>query len=210
MHVPKDHQHRFATAPQILRGIMNPEFWFIATQRFDPTRGDAWKSYLQFSGLTQLEAVVSLDGLLNPKVILDRIDEDGEHSVQQENWTDFFLDLKYLLQRLGPRVATSNVLAVVVDPWQDFAEVSPVPQTPAAFDFVGYDLVDGAGGISALTNCGGFDDVFKPEELTEHGLIVKLARAQEIQTLLRQNYPGEPQAKCLIVAIWRLNQALAN
>ena len=189
---------------------MKPEFWFIATQRFDRSLGDAWKTYLQFSGITRLESVISLDGLLNPKVILETIDEDWEHAVQSGDWAGFFRDLKYLLLRLGPRVAKSNVLGVILAPAEDVAHLHPVPQNPAAFEFIGYDLIDGPSRISALMNCGDFEDVFTPDEQNEHGLITSFIRAREIQRLLRQTYPGESHAQCSLVAIWLLSQTHLN
>ena len=187
---------------------LNREFWFIATHRFDRSTGDAWKSYVKFSGLSQLEAVVSLDSLLNPKVILETIDDDWEYKVHKGPWTCFFRDLKYLLQRLGPRVTKSNVLGVILEPAADCAHLHPVPENTSAFDFAGYDLVDGPGGMSALANCSGFDEVLRPEEQNELGLILSFARAKELQGLLRKTYPEHPHAHCSLVAIWLLRQNL--
>ena len=39
------------------------------------------------------------------------------------------------------------------------------------FEFVGYDLVDIQSTASALTNCGGFQEVFSNNELSEKGLL---------------------------------------
>jgi hypothetical protein len=38
--------------------------WFIATEQFGPWTGASWTSYLSWSGLNQLEKVVSLDPML--------------------------------------------------------------------------------------------------------------------------------------------------
>jgi hypothetical protein len=49
----------------------------------------------------------------------------------------------------------------------------PAPPAPLAgpvtFEFLGYDLVDVEGTASALTNCGGFPDVFENRELSSKG-----------------------------------------
>ncbi len=37
--------------------------WFIATEQFTPECGKRWDDYIRWSGLTQLEEVVSLDGI---------------------------------------------------------------------------------------------------------------------------------------------------
>jgi hypothetical protein len=39
------------------------------------------------------------------------------------------------------------------------------------FTFIGYDLLDKDNTISALSNCGGFDETFSPLDLNEFGLL---------------------------------------
>jgi hypothetical protein len=60
------------------------------------------------------------------------------------------------------------------------------------------------GDVSALTNCGGFDDVFAKTELSHLGLLPELARAQEVRRDLPTAYPHEPHAECHVWAVWRL------
>ena len=69
--------------------------------------------------------------------------------------------------------------------------------------FLGFDVLDVQGDVSALTNCGGFDDVFAREELSPLGLLTDLTRANEIRHGLRAAYPNEPHAECHVWAIWR-------
>ena len=57
--------------------------------------------------------------------------------------------------------------------------------------------------VSALTNCGGFDDVFAKAELSPLGLLTDLGRAYEIQRGLPTAYPYEAHAECHVWAIWR-------
>jgi len=49
---------------------------YSAVKRFDPACGERWREYIDWSGLTQLREVVSLDGLLCPTVIEELTDED--------------------------------------------------------------------------------------------------------------------------------------
>lgn len=97
-------------------------------------------------------------------------------------------------------IPEKNLLCVFLNP----------PQHPAApvrdggeFEFVGYDLVERATGISALTNCGGFRDVFDNAELTSKGLLANHARAAEVQKGLGANHPQEPHANCDLWAVFR-------
>jgi hypothetical protein len=71
------------------------------------------------------------------------------------------------------------------------------------FSFLGFDLLDVCGDVSALTNCGGFEDVFGKEEISELGLLRDVVRAYEVQLGLRTAYPNEPHAECHVWAIWR-------
>jgi hypothetical protein len=72
-----------------------------------------------------------------------------------------------------------------------------------AFEFLGYDVVDVHGEVSALTNCGGFPDVFSNSELSRKGLLTSFSRAREVQAELRRRYPDEPHADCHLWAIFR-------
>jgi hypothetical protein len=79
------------------------------------------------------------------------------------------------------------------------------PQAPpvAQFRFLGYDLVDVQDTSSALTNCGGFPDVFANSELSSAGLLPEVERALEVQAKLRSVYPSERHADCHVWAIFR-------
>jgi len=124
---------------------------FIVTERFDPRRGSDWHSYVNWSKLNQLTEVVSLDSCLCPPVVREIRDEDWPHIVNEDFMLDYFVDLDYLLRRCGG-VADRNLLCVFRNP----EEHATPPSGPHDFRFEGCDLVDVQGGISALTNCGGF------------------------------------------------------
>jgi hypothetical protein len=53
--------------------------WFTATQPFTPADGDRWIDYVKWSGLTQLQEVVSLDGMLCPTLLPEIKDEYWPH-----------------------------------------------------------------------------------------------------------------------------------
>jgi len=76
-------------------------------------------------------------------------------------------------------------------------------ETPLdGFDFCGFDLADDYK-ISALTNCGGFDYSFTCKNLNALGLLPDFLSARKIQATLKNKYPDEEHADCLMFAIWR-------
>ena len=97
-------------------------------------------------------------------------------------------------------IENKNVLCVFCNP------VEP-PQAPAfsPFEFLGYDLIDRQVTISALTNCGGFPDVFANSELSRFGLLTDFDRARTVQQNLRAQYPDSHHADCHLFAILRLS-----
>jgi hypothetical protein len=172
--------------------------WFIATKRFGPNDGERWASYFAWSGLTQLDEVVSLDPHLCPRLLTEIKDGYWPHIVNEDYLLDFFVDLPFLLAQIS-HVERANVLCVYRNP-----TVHPSAKVgPLRFELLGYDLVEVELGYSALTNCGGFPEAFSNHELSAKGLLTSLERAQEVQSALRQRYPEEPHAKCDVWAILR-------
>ena len=173
------------------------EPWFIATKPFGPGDGDAWTNYVAWAGLPQLHELVSLDESLCPTVLPDLPDRYWPHIVNEDFMLRYFRDLAFLLNQVD-HVAARNVLCVYRDP-----PVHPA-SPPANFRYLGYDLVDVQGGVSALSNCGGFPDVFAGSELSGHGLLTNHARAVHVQASLRERHPGKSHADCHCWAIFRL------
>ena len=175
--------------------------WFIATERFDSSYGESWDKYISRFGLGHLEEVVSLDPMLCPTVLPHRKDEYWPHIVHEDFMLDFFTDLAFLLEQV-PDIHECNLLCVYRNP-----EGPPPPyEGLVAFELLGYDLVDVEGGASALTNCGGFPDVFANSELSPKGLLTSHARAVQVQAGLRARYPEEHHADC---HVWAISRAVA-
>jgi hypothetical protein len=172
--------------------------WYIATEPFNPSKGESWTKYVVWSGLTQLDEVVSLDSMLCPTLLPDIKDDYWSHIVNEDFMLDFFVNLDFLLGQL-PAVAERNLLCVYRNP----PRPPGPPVVPQRFKFLGYDLVDVMAGVSALTNCGGFPDVFDSGELSSKGLLTSHTRAYEVQSDLRAKYPDEPHANCHVWAIFR-------
>lgn len=171
---------------------------YTAVTRFDSDRGEEWKKFIEWSGLTQLREVISLDGILCPNVIQELTDEDWQHNVHADNKTHLFRDLDYLLCKVSGDKRV-NVLAVIHEPTATDLRSFVDPR----FVFRGFDLIETEGSISALVNCGGFDKAFSSTDLSECGLLTDHATALNVQKLLRSEYPDEPHARCDMWAIWQ-------
>ena len=114
----------------------------------------------------------------------------------------FFTDLDYLRARTAA-IPDTNLLCVFRNPSRHPAP----PDAPVGFDFVGYDVVDIHGDISALTNCGGFPDVFSNDELNPYGLLATRDRAIDVQAALKTLHPDERHADCHVWAVFRASEA---
>jgi hypothetical protein len=174
---------------------------YSVVKRFDPACGERWQDFINWSGLTQLREIVSLDLILCPTIIRELTDEDWRHNVQEDFKLTLFRDLDYLLQRVG-EVRQVNVLALLQNPTPNELQLFIDPR----FHFRGFDLVELQTGISALVGCGGFDKAFAGSDLSECGLLTHHADALRVQNRLREKYPSEPHANCDLWAIWQLSE----
>jgi hypothetical protein len=177
-------------------------FWYTARDTYSPTfeDGTSWTKYIKWSRLTQLKELVSLDSILCG-LSFDADYEQGEiyqYAIIDDGYTtDLFNSLDYVFRNVESK-SNFNLLAVVKEPNEDCKNLHL-----ADFDFVGYDLIDTEYNVSALTNCGGFDETFSPEDLNERGLIDEHSKAFDIRMRLIENYPEEHHADCNVFGLWR-------
>jgi len=171
---------------------------YIATEKFGPSDGAAWKNYIEWSGLTQLTEVATLDGMLCHFAVPETKDTHWPYIVHEDNMLNFFVDLDFLLSELDD-MRNLNILGVIRRPSEEVRSLNW-----EGFEFLGYDLMDKDVGNSALTNCGGFPEAFANSELSSVGLIPEFERAVEIQRALRSKYyPPERHADCDLWSIFR-------
>ncbi len=171
--------------------------WFVATEKFDKYDA-AWAGYIAWSGLEQLDEIISLDSSLCPTVLPDIKTKYWNHIVNENFMLHFFTDLDYLRSETAS-ILRKNLLCVFRNPLTH----PSAAQVPKGFEFIGYDLVEKDSGVSALTNCGGFPKAFSNDELSEKGLLRAHERARTVQDALVREYPGEPHADCHLWAIFR-------
>jgi hypothetical protein len=173
--------------------------FYVATSVFDQRPGGGWREYVEWSGLSQIRELLSLDGMLCPFLPAEIKDSYWPHIVNEDNLLDFFTDLDFMLAEINNQQQV-NVLAVLRNP--TLAEVQAFSRPE--FSFVGFELLDQDHSVSALTNCGGFPDVFENSEINEFGLITDFNRATEIANNLRRAYPEEHHADCNVWAVFRM------
>jgi hypothetical protein len=171
---------------------------YSAVERFEPACGQSWRAFIDWSGLTQLREVISLDCSLCPTIFPELTDEDWRHNVQEDFKADsLFYDIEYVLGKVAGS-DRANVLALMQNPTDE--EVCEFRDR--RFDFRGFDLMDLQMGISALLNCGGFPKAFSPADLSDCGLLTDHAKASLVQERLRAEYPDEFHADCDVWAVW--------
>lgn len=174
---------------------------FIVVERFGAADVGSWSNYVAFSGLTHLTEIVGLDSSLSPRLLKSYEAEDWNHLAFTEQLFGCFNDLAYALRRssndVDPR--RHQVLAVAREPTE--AEVRGV--SLENFMFMGFELIEEATTISALTNCGGFEGAFSASDLSSCGLVPTASRAYEIRGALEALFPEENHAHCAVWAVWR-------
>jgi hypothetical protein len=172
--------------------------YYTAVRRFDPSIGDEWVRYVDWSKLHHLREVISLDDMLCPSIFRQLTNEDWNHNVHENYKCDLMWDLAYVLARIDESPAL-NVLAVAQEPTaQEIAEFAD-----PRFVFRGFDLVEVEGSTSALVNCGGFERAFAPSDLSDCGLIAEHSKAAEVQDKLWREYLEDHHANTDIWAIWQ-------
>lgn len=175
---------------------------YIAIEKFGPSDSAKWNGYIEWSGLTQLNELVTLDSMLCPRAPQEMQDSYWPHVVNEDFMLDFFVDLDFLLSELAD-TRNLNILGVIRMPSEDVSSLKW-----SGFAFLGYDLMDKDVGNSALTNCGGFPEAFGNSELSSVGLIPDFGRAVDVQRTLRSKYyPTEYHADCDLWAIFRRQDA---
>lgn len=177
-------------------------FWYTARDIYSPSFKDGigWAKYIEWSRLTHLKELVSLDSMLCGLSFQADYEKEEiyKYAIIDDGYTtDLFNSIDYVLQCVGNK-SNFNLLAVVKEPNEDCKKF----QLPE-FDFLGYDLIDKEYQISALTNCGGFDETFSPKDLNEIGLVDEYAKAFDIRRLLVKNNPEEHHADCNVFGLWR-------
>lgn len=179
------------------------KFLYTARATFDGTYdkgGMTWDKYIEWSKLTHLTELLSLDAMLIETLVESDYDNGDDwdyiHTHEQQQ-TGFFTTLDYVFKKLKP-TDKFNLLTVVIEPDRDCKDLNI-----DGFEFVGYELLDQHFSISPLTNCGPLVKAFLPSDLNDKGLIDDFNRAYNIKKGLLENYPEIDHADTNVIAVWR-------
>jgi len=178
-------------------------FWYAARATFDRLSQNiefTWDKYIEWSKLYHLTELVSVDGCLNEDLVKPNLKNDDNWNfiiIDEYYHTGFYTTADYVLKNMKPQ-DKFNFLTVVKNP-DEKCEAIQVKD----FEFIGYDLLDYAYDISALTNCGGFDETFSSNELNQFGLLSEFEKTYDVKKRLLENNPEEHHADCNVIAVWR-------
>lgn len=166
---------------------MQPEVWYTARNYFDPSvqKEFGWKEYTEWSKLTHLTELVSLDEGLNDLIFEPDYENPSDLQfviTEKQTVRPFFNNLDYVLEKTK-YLKHFNLLAIIQEPIIQQADLT------SRFEFIGYDLIEIAGYTSALSNSGNFYPSFVPEDLNLLGLITDYQKARKIQINLRKYNP---------------------
>lgn len=178
-------------------------FLHAARGTYDGTHSESrltWDGYIEWSQLTHVREIVSLDYMLNKDLV--QPDYDDAYDWEQIHvfglmQTGLYTTREYVLRRMT-KTDVFNLLTVVIEPNQECRNMEIED-----YDFMGYDLVDQDFGNSALTNCGGFAETFQPDDLNDKGLFDSYDTAYDVKHRLLKNNPNEFHADTNVIAIWR-------
>lgn len=170
---------------------------FIAHRKFDPTYGETWSRYIEWTGFYHIHELVSTDSLLCPSLIDRLIEEDWDYNIHEDNRIYCFHDYQYLKRRINYDAGKHNILAIVERPSQP-------PDPLDEFSFCGYDILDSHDSISVLTNCGGFPSIFSTKDINDVGLIPDLEKANTIAEAIRRFRPDDNH--CCDCRVWAISR----
>lgn len=175
-------------------------YWYTAIETFDNSDGPSWSKYIELSKLVHLTELVSLDQMLNGLMFEPDRGEKGDWNfiiMDDHYYTGMFNSLDYVIEKVKNK-KQYNLLSVVKEP-NEKCESTRIQD----FEFVGYELLDKDYSTSALSNCGGFDETFLPNDLNHYGLIDTFDKAYDIRNRLFNNNQKDFHADCNIFGLWR-------
>lgn len=178
---------------------MSYTFLFTA-RRVLNQESEYWRKFTDYARLKNVKEIIGLDCILNEDLVkADRESDEywKQNYISEACETGLYRSSEYVLSNLG-FIENFNFLAVIIEPSGDCRTI-----VLDDYEFLGYELLDTSFEISTLTNCGGFDESFLPEDLNSCGLIDDYEKAYTIKKSILENKPDEYHADTNVIAIWR-------
>jgi len=159
------------------------DFVYYITKRFYPT-----KEYDSFSIVKNRKEIVTMDICLCQQVNFDIYYNEFYGKTNELSYFDDY-KLKH----------DEQVLRFIEEPNVDVQNLNMNDQ----FIFCGYDLIEKATEISAVTNCGDWYPLDFTDFLNEYGLINNLENCKKVKKDLKTFFSYDDHADCNIFALWR-------
>ncbi len=167
--------------------------YYKIVQRFSTEDREKWRDYLSWRGLP-LKSFESVDGILRPDLFQPASAEDWRNCVNEDCKWHLITNLDYAKRVL---VRYDNAVLVGVETGVDEDYL-------ASDGLLGFDILDGEGDVSLITNWGTDEEGVIDHQVSTNGLIVDLHPALKLRNLLRKDFAEDPHAgKCDLWAIYR-------
>ncbi len=135
----------------------------------------------------------SVDGILRPDLFQPETEEDWRNCANEDGKWSLITNLdyaKHILRRYDKAVLVGVETALEED-------------YEAKAGLLGFDILDGGGDVSLITNWGTDEEGIIDHQVSPNGLILDLGSALRLRNLLRTNFPADPHAaKCDLWAIY--------
>lgn len=174
-------------------------FYKVVRQFKQADDPEQWREYLRFSGLDQIEAFCSLDGMFNYSLFTPETIEDWDNCVNEDYKIDMIATIDYA-QVVAAKYPGARIFGVIIDPQQ-----TAMPQDG---QLLGYDILDYDYSPSLLTNWGVSPDPFDKRRINRFALLDEVAEAYTIRDQLRVAYADDPHAgACEVIAVFAVSSA---
>ncbi len=154
--------------------------YYILIEKFGPT-DERWNKYSQWAGLEHCTEFCSVDGIMRPNLFDLDSAEDWANCINEDFKTDIITNLAYA-QKLLPEFSNAEIVGIIIDPRSSKEEI------PTNHKHLGFDIIEGEGSISLLTNWGGKERGVPNLKLTQRALIDDMEYAYQIREFLRKNF----------------------
>ncbi|WP_209330823.1 hypothetical protein [Lunatimonas salinarum] len=167
---------------------------------FGPTssrEGLSWGEFVTWTGLNQVEELVSLDSFYNgPIEGLQGVYDTQSDLVGKIN--DFVHEMvEEKMQHTG-LPSEFSLLAILIYPLTDDLEV-----LEGDFEFIGYDIVHQSAGHSVLVQLGWMAGMAFHSEVNRYGLLESAQSASLLLASIRNSFPEMEMVDGSVAAVWR-------
>ena len=174
---------------------MGVAMYYKIVEEFGPKSGEKWQGYIKWRKLTHLTSFDSIDAILRPDLFTPATEEDFKHCINADYKINLITDLSYA-QKIARQFDDADLVGVEIELKEGYVAQS---------NLLGYDIIDGYGGVSLLTNWGTDDQRIMSSLIMKNGLVHDFNKALEIRNTLRERFPEDAHAcACQVWAIYRI------